>query len=198
MATKMWVMDYYKLFFNLSEQYDCIDFTGSTDYDDYELLKIEYDPMVEYDTPIHFDIDAASGEEELDLNLSQGGSVIVSHRFKEIYGEKEFRYFPIVSSAYTLKDRYYLLGFRHFLDCVDEERSMVSFWTKEEAHFNPLLVGTYKSIQAITLSRTKMMDVDAFRLSKATEEMFVSDTFVRKFNENALRGATFTRIEHYS
>ena len=85
-------MDYYKLFFNLSEQYDCLDFLFPTNYEDYELLKIEYDPMVEFDSPIKFDVDFDSGKDELDLNLSQGGSVIVSHRFKDVYGEKDFRY----------------------------------------------------------------------------------------------------------
>ena len=89
-------MDYYKLFFNLSEQYDSLDFSFSTNYDDYELLKIEYEPMIEFDSPIVFDVDPDSGKDELDLNLSQGGSVIVSHRFKDVYGEKDFRYFPIV------------------------------------------------------------------------------------------------------
>lgn len=191
-------MDYHKLFFNLSEQDECIDFTFATNYDDYELLKIEYDPMVEYDLPIQFDIDATSGENELDLNLSQGGSVIVSHRFKEVYLEKDFRYFPIVSPDYTFKFSYYLLGFRHFLDCVDEERSMVSFWTKKDAHFNPLLVGTYKTIHNMTISRTKTLGVDAFRLSKATEEMFVSDVFVKRFTENSLQGASFKKIKLYS
>ena len=91
-------MDYYKLSFNLSEQYDCLDFSSPTNYEDYELLKIEYDPMVEFDSPIEFDVDFYSGKDELDLNLSQGGSVIVSHRFKDVYGEKDFRYFPIVPS----------------------------------------------------------------------------------------------------
>lgn len=188
-------MDYYKLFFNLSEQYNCIDFTCSTNYDDYELLQIEYDPTVEFDCPIVFDIDATSGGNELDLNLSQGGSVIVSHRFKEVYGEEDFKYFPIVSSEYTLASRYYLLGFRHLLDCLDEERSEVSFWTKEDAHFNPLLIGTYRAIQNVTISQPKAQGVHAFRLSKATEEMFVSDAFVRRFNDNSLQGARFTKVK---
>lgn len=66
-------MDYYKLSFNLSEQYDCLDFSSPTNYEDYELLKIGYDPMVEFDSPIEFDVDFDSGKDELDLNLSQGG-----------------------------------------------------------------------------------------------------------------------------
>ena len=188
-------MDYYKLFFNLSEQYDCLDFSFSTNYDDYELLKIVYEPMIEFDSPIVFDVDPDSGKDELDLNLSQGGSVIVSHRFKDVYGEKDFRYFPIVPSECNLKFHYYLLGFRNFLDCLDEEQSIVSFWTKEDAHFNPLLEGTYKTIRDITISRTKTLGVDAFRLLKATEEMFVSENFVREFYGNSLSGAKFTMIK---
>lgn len=188
-------MDYYKLSFNLSEQYDCLDFSSPTNYEDYELLKIEYDPMVEFDSPIEFDVDFDSGKDELDLNLSQGGSVIVSHRFKDVYGEKDFRYFPIVPSECNLKFHYYLLGFRNFLDCIDEEQSIVSFWTKEDAHFNPLLEGTYKTIRDITISRTKTLGVDAFRLLKATEEMFVSENFVREFYGNSLSGAEFTKIK---
>ena len=66
-------MDYYNLFFNLSEQYDCLSFSFSTNYDDYELLKIVYEPMIEFDSPIVFDVDPDSGKDELDLNLSQGG-----------------------------------------------------------------------------------------------------------------------------
>ena len=181
--------------FNLSEQYDCLDFSSPTNYEDYELLKIEYDPMVEFDSPIEFDVDFDSGKDELDLNLSQGGSVIVSHRFKDVYGEKDFRYFPIVPSECNLKFHYYLLGFRNFLDCIDEEHSIVSFWTKEDAHFNPLLEGTYKTIRDITISRTKTLGVDAFRLLKATEEMFVSENFVREFYGNSLSGAKFTKIK---
>ncbi len=181
--------------FNLSEQYDCLDFSSPTNYEDYELLKIEYDPMVEFDSPIEFDVDFYSGKDELDLNLSQGGSVIVSHRFKDVYGERDFRYFPIVPSECNLKFHYYLLGFRNFLDCIDEEQSIVSFWTKENAHFNPLLVGTYKTIDDITISRTKTLGVDAFRLLKATEEMFVSENFVREFYGNSLSGAKFTKIK---
>ena len=183
------------MFFNLSEQYGCLDFSFPTNYEDYELLKIEYDPMVEFDAPIEFDVDFDSGKEELDLNLSQGGSVIVSHRFKDVYGEKDFRYFPIVPSECNLKFHYYLLGFRTFLDCIDEEHSIVSFWTKEDAHFNPLLEGTYKTIRDITISRTKTLGVDAFRLLKATEEMFVSENFVREFYRNSLSGAKFTKIK---
>lgn len=66
-------MDYYELFFNLSEQYDCLNFSFSTNYDDYELLKIVYEPMIEFDSPIVFDVDPDSGKDELDLNLSRGG-----------------------------------------------------------------------------------------------------------------------------
>lgn len=188
-------MDYYKLFFDLSDQYGCLDFSFPTNYEDYELLKIEYDPIVEFDSPIEFDVDCDSGEDELDLNLSQGGSIIVSHRFKDVYGEKDFRYFPIVPSECKLKFHYYLLGFRNFLDCIDEEHSIVSFWTKEDAYFNPLLVGTYKTIRDIAISRTKTLGVDAFRLLKATEEMFVSENFVREFYSNSLSGAKFTKIK---
>ena len=151
--------------------------------------------MIEFDSPIVFDVDPDSGKDELDLNLSQGGSVIVSHRFKDVYGEKDFRYFPIVPSESNLKFHYYLLGFRNFLDCLDEEQSIVSFWTKENAHFNPLLVGNYKTIQDITISRTKTLGVDAFRLLKAPVEMFVSENFVREFYRNSLSGAKFTKIK---
>ena len=89
----------------------------------------------------------------------------------------------------------YLLGFRNFLDCLDEEQSIVTFWTKENAHFNPLLVGNYKTIQDITISRTKTLGVDAFRLLKAPVEMFVSENFVREFYGNSLSGAKFTKIK---
>ena len=137
------------------------------------------------------------------LAISPDGRKTLIDWMETIESNKRFPFQYRLSPKMSLDDYiaddlgvpYYLLGFRNFLDCLDEEQSIVTFWTKENAHFNPLLVGNYKTIDDIVISRTKTLGVDAFRLLKDPVEMFVSENFVREFYGNSLSGAKFTKIK---
>ena len=188
-------MKYYQLIFNLSEESTAITFDHSINISSFELKKINSEEKANLsDTPVLFKTDTKDGTKELDVNLSNHGSIIVSEKFKNIFQNEPLVFFPIELDNYSTYSKYYLIKIINFLDCVNETTTKLTYWTAENASFNKKLIRNYKTISNITIYEEKTKGINIFRLKKFTPIILVSQKFVDAFILNKCDGLKFIPV----
>lgn len=191
-------MIYYQAIFNLSEESSAINFDCSVNISSFELKKINYEEQSSIiHTPIIFKTDTKDGTKELDVNLSNHGSIIVSEKFKKIFQNEPLDFFPIELENYSACSNYYIIKILFFLDCINETKTKITYWTEENASFNKKLIGNYKTISNITVNEEKINGINIFRLKKFTPIILVSQKFVDTFVSNQCNGLKFIPISSH-
>jgi hypothetical protein len=186
-------MKYYKAIFNLSKFSKSLDFTEPINYDEFELQKLNNDKEIEIEDKLIFGVDVEDGKEELDVNLSHSGTIIVSDKFKSLLLKNEATFFPIGLEDYKTKNDYFAMKLNIFLDCVKENESELDFWTSENTTVSDK-IGKYKKLNRFCLDLSKINSETIFRLKKYNPTIIVNENFKTIFIENKLKGLDFTEI----
>lgn len=186
-------MKYYKAILNLSQEPNALTFDSPINITGFELKKLNYGDTISVPNPIIFSIDLGDGIQELDVNLSISGSIIVSAKFKNLFSNESLRFYPIKTDNYETKEQYYILEILDFCDCIDENNTKITYWTEANTSFNKRLVGNYKSLFDIHLIHHKI-ETNIFRLKKYSAMIIVNQYFVDIFEENHCSGWKFASI----
>lgn len=188
-------MNYYQTIFNLSDEPEAVNFDKPINYSEFEIKQLNSDSNKYIQEPVIMTINSEDGLKELDVNLSNFGAIIVSEKFKSLFEQFNLEFFIVETPGYQLLQKYYILKIPNFIDCVNEVKTKLEFWTEQNSSFNKRLIGNYKSITNLTIDSHKAQDLIIFRLKKFNPIIIVSEYFVNCFVSNHCSGLKFVPIK---
>jgi hypothetical protein len=187
-------MKYYKAINPISKlPKNTLCFNETKNIDDSEMLKINYDADFRFDDIIKISVDKdpkIKEYKEFDFNLSNSGIQIVSEYFKDIIGDNDITFFEIETINYKTKRKYYVMKINKFYDCVDEAKSEIRYWTKENTNIKER-VGKYENLMKFVIDDNKVGEAKIFRLKKYFPAIIIRDDLREKIIKNKITGIDF-------
>jgi len=129
----------------------------------------------------------------LGFTLADFGMPIVVKQVGELLSgicQNEIQLFPATIDGYA--GDYYILNALNSFPCLDEEKSSVLFWGKDDGR--PDKIGQYKQVIDKRIRTSLVKNENIFRISNWEVALIVSERIKHEFEKSEIAGAQFTEV----